>query len=250
MDFLENIKQHEADYAKSELKVYHYVLANLESLETFTITKIAELSQTSTAAVLRFCQTLGYKGFKDFRYDAIRFLHHHHQRPSVDILDQMTDNYSQLTKQLRNLNRETIHALIATILKQQRLHIFGVYYSSLPAKYLHMGLQDLGITSHFAGDLNSGAHLTNIINEEDSLILFSVSGGSGNFRQALSALQNNMPKQSYLITLNATAPVAKLFTTTIVLPGNLFNKQSIVDTQSLPMIFVEILLNLIREEMG
>ena len=250
MDFLENIKQHETDYAKAELKVYHYVLNNLETLETFTITKIAELSLTSTAAVLRFCQTLGYKGFKDFRYDAIRYLHHHHQRPSADILDQMTDDYSQLMRQFRNMDRESIRTLIATILKRRRLHIFGVYYSSLPARYLHMGLQDLGITSHFAGDLNSGAHLTNIINEEDSLIMFSVSGSSGNFRQALSAVQNNMPKHSFLITLNATAPVAKLFTTTIILPGNLFNKQSIVDTQSLPMVFVETLLNLIREELN
>lgn len=250
MNFLENIEQHKSDYSKTEWKVYQYVTKNIESLETFTITKIAELSHASTSAVLRFCQTLGYKGFKDFRYAAIDYLHHHYKRDSVDILDQMTDNYASLINQIRALNRDDIRHLTQAILTPKNLHIFGIYLSSLPAKYLYMGLQNIGIASHFAGDLNSGSHLTNIISEEDTLIMFSVTGSISNYKRILSALQNNMPQNSYLITLNEKATSAKYFGHTIVLPGSVFSQQSIVDIQSVAIIFVEILLNLIHEELG
>ena len=249
MDFIENLMQHKGDYSKSETKVYHYVIGNLEDLETFTITKIAQLSQTSTSAVLRFCQTLGYKGFKDFRYAAVDYLHHHHKKESVDTFDDMTDNYSSIINRFKNIDRSNVNQLIDIILSYKRLHIFGVQLSSLPARFLYMGLQDLGISSHFAGDLNSGAHLTNIIGEEDTLIMFSVTGDDANYRNSLSAIQNNMPKNSFLITLNENAPASKYFPKTNTLPGNLFSKQSIVDTQSVPIIFVEILLNLIHHKM-
>ena len=250
MNFLENIEHHKTDYSKTEWKVYQYVIKHIERLETFTITKIAELSHTSTSAVLRFCQTLGYKGFKDFRYAAIDYLHHYYKRDSIDILDQMTDNYSSLINQLRNLNRNEIKKLTQAILTQDRLHILGIFLSSLPAKYLHMGLQDIGIASYFADDLNSGAHLTNIINEADTLIMFSINGSISNYKKLLSSLQNNMPKNSYLITLNEKATSSRYFNNTIVLPGSIFSQQSIVDTQSIAIIFVEILLNLIHDELG
>lgn len=249
MNFLENIEQHQHNYSKAEQKVYQFVRNNLNTLETYTITKIAEQAHTSTSAVLRFCQTLGYKGFKDFRYDAVSFLHHHYKRDSIDQLDHITDNYSSLINQFRNLDRTTIQELIFSILSHKSLHIFGVHLSSLPAKFLYMGCQDLGIASYFAGDLNSGAHLTNIINEEDTLIMFSISGNAANFKNSLSAIQNNMPKNSFLITLNEKSPLAKNFGYTITLPGNLYNSQSIVDTQAIPMIFVDILLNLIHEKL-
>lgn len=249
MNFLENIEQHQQTYSKTEQKVYQFVTNNLDILETYTITKIAEQSHTSTSAVLRFCQTLGYKGFKDFRYDAISFLHHHYKKDSVDQLDRILDNYSSLMNQFRTLDRTIIQKLIRSILTHKPLHIFGVHLSSLPAKFLYMGCQDLGIAGHFAGDLNSGAHLTNIINEEDTLIMFSISGNLANFKNSLSAIQNNMPKNSFLITLNEKSPLNKIFEHTIVLPGSLFNTQSIIDMQTVPMIFVDILMNLIHEEL-
>ncbi|WP_165211648.1 MurR/RpiR family transcriptional regulator [Streptococcus tangpeifui] len=249
MNFLEQIEQHRSDFSKTEQKVYQYVINHIDTLETYTITKIADLSHTSTAAVQRFCQTLGYRGFKDFRYDAIDYLHHHHRKESLDPLDDMTDNYISLARQFKNVDRNKVSQLIQAILNRQRVHIFGIYYSSLPARFLHMGLQDLRIPSYFAGDLNSGAHLTNIIREEDTLIMFSLSGDMGNYRAALAALQHNMPQNSYLITLNNHSQIDKFFRQTIVLPGSAINRQSIINPQSISSIFVEILLNLIHQEM-
>ena len=249
MNILQKMQLHEQEYSKSEAKVYHFLKENFEKLETLTITRIATNSHTSTSAVLRFCQILGYKGFKDFRYDAINYIHQKPKEENEDILDQIADNYSVILNQMKHLERQAIDELVDCILKRQHLHILGIFLSSLPARYLHFGLQDLGIASQLASDLNSGNHLSNIIDEEDTLIMFSISGSSANFNNTLSAISKNMPQNSYLITLNEHAAAAKYFNHVITLPGNSISKQSIVDTQAIAMIFVEVLLNMAHKKL-
>jgi len=58
-------------------------------------------------------------------------------------------------------------------------------------------------------------------------------------------LATSMPKNSFLITMNPKAELAADFPHTIVLPERTFSSKSVVDTQSIPMVFVELLLNLI-----
>lgn len=94
MNILQKMQLHEPEYSKSETKVYHFLKENFEKVETLTITRIATNSHTSTSAVLRFCQILGYKGFKDFRYDAINYIHQKPKEENEDILDQIADNYN------------------------------------------------------------------------------------------------------------------------------------------------------------
>ena len=72
MDLLNIIKLHHDDFSKTELKVYEYVINHPETIETYTISKIADVSGTSTSAVLRFCQVLGFKGYKDFRFEMVK----------------------------------------------------------------------------------------------------------------------------------------------------------------------------------
>ncbi len=249
MNILQKMKLREHEYSKSEKKVFYFLQENFEKIETLTITKIASSSNTSTSAVLRFCQILGYKGFKDFRYDAINYIHQQPKEENEDILDQIADNYSVILNQMKHLERQAIDELVDCILKRQHLHILGIFLSSLPARYLHFGLQDLGIASQLASDLNSGNHLSNIIDEEDTLIMFSISGSSTNFNNTLSAISKNMPQNSYLITLNEHAAAAKYFNHVITLPGNSISKQSVIDAQAIAMIFVEILLNAIHKKL-
>ncbi|MGT2906686.1 MurR/RpiR family transcriptional regulator [Streptococcus dentiloxodontae] len=249
MDILQKMKRQEENFSKTEKKVYLFIKNNLERIETITISKLAAECKTSTSAVLRFCQILGYKGYKDFRYDVIDYLHKSYQKPSEDIWDHMVDEYTVIMNQLKSINRTSIEQLIQDIRLSSHLHIFGIHLSSLPARQLHYGLQDLEIISNIATDLNSGAHLTNIIAEEDTFIMFSLSGSLSNFNSSLSAISKNMPEKSYLVTLNSHAQSKKYFKQVITLPGNSFSKESIIDLQSIPTLFVELLLNLLHSEL-
>ncbi|EHJ56603.1 hypothetical protein HMPREF9318_01919 [Streptococcus urinalis FB127-CNA-2] len=236
-------------FSKAEFKVYQYLQTHLDDVEIFTISKLANVCHTSTSAVLRFCQTLGYKGYKDFRFDVTHYLHHQQQKNSEDITDHMIDQYATSINQLKKLDRQQLDHLISVIRSGSKIHIVGIFHSSLPARLLHIGLQDLGMCSSYAGDLNAISHLTNIIDENDILIDFSISGLIENYRYALSALSHNMPKESFLITLNPNAQVKKYYQKLIVLPGISLSKESIVDIQSISIMFVELLLNRLHSKL-
>lgn len=247
MDLLSTIELHKNDFSKTEYKVYEFIHQHPESIETYTITKIADLSQTSTSAVLRFCQVLGFKGYKDFRFEMIKYLHENYEeKDTSDLFNQLTNGYMQVLGQFKTIDRSLFDQLILQIKTNPSIYILGIHYSALPAKHLKIGLQDLGIMSYTAYDYIEAAHLSNTINDDSTLILFSMTGAKANFSRFLSTLNESMPAHSYLITMNPNAQLSHLFSHTILLPGHTFTNQSVIDTQAIPMIFVEILINLLH----
>jgi Transcriptional regulators len=85
MNIIETIKKNYEEFSKSELKVTDFILGNPTAVEMSTITKIATDAKTSTSAVLRFCQTLGFNGYKDFRFEMIEYLHSNKKIPDQKV---------------------------------------------------------------------------------------------------------------------------------------------------------------------
>lgn len=250
MNIIDTIKNHSDEFSKSELKVADYILGNPEFIETFTITKIAIEAQTSTSAVLRFCQTLGFNGYKDFRFEMLEYLHSNKKKTtSEDFVGNLLDGYMKNVNQMKDLDDKQINNLVDALMNANNNYILGIYYSSLPARELYLGLNDLGKVSLFANDYMISEHITRTVDDDSTVLLFSVDGKKNNFKYYMADLANNMPKNSYLITMNAKAELAEVFPNTIVLPGRVFSSKSVIDTQSLPMIFVEMILNLIQNKL-
>lgn len=246
MNLLETIQNKQNQFSKSEKKVADFISHHPEKIETFTITKVAEQAKTSTAAVLRFCQTIGFNGYKDFRFEMVNYLHQqHHSFNENDLFAKLTNEYNKAINQMIQIDNNTLDSLIDDILKQPKIFILGMYYSSLPAQALSMGLLDLGITCHVGNDYINSSHLINNIKDNDLLIHFSVNGENIINNSHLSALVNNMPEKSYLITMNPNSKIAHHYRHVIVLPGQALQRQTINDNQSIVVIFVELLLNLI-----
>jgi DNA-binding MurR/RpiR family transcriptional regulator len=51
----------------SEKKVAGYILSNADKLSDLSIIQLAKISKTSETTIVRFCRTLGYKGYQDFK---------------------------------------------------------------------------------------------------------------------------------------------------------------------------------------
>ena len=105
-----------------------------------------------------------------------------------------------------------------------------------------LGLQDLGINTYFAYDYMQANHLYNTIHEDDLLIYFSIEGNQNNVSRFFDL--SNASENTYLITLNSKPKLA--IENTLILPGYTLSKQSIVDLQSIVVIFVELLLNMLH----
>ena len=232
---------HKNDFSKTEHKVYDYIVQNPTAIETATITKIAELCQVSTSGILRFCQVLGYKGYKDFRFDMLHYLHQEHVEVNPEnLFDELTSKYLSVIRQFNNIDQNKLNQLIKQIKNTKNIYIIGVHYSSLPAKHLVLGLQDLSINTYFAYDYMQASHLYNTIHEDDLLIYFSIEGNQNNVSRFFDL--TNASKNTYMITLNPKPKL--LIENTLILPGYTLSKQSIVDLQSIVVIFVELLLNM------
>ena len=201
MNLMETIHLHKNDFSKTERKVYDYIVQNPTAIETATITKIAELCQVSTSGILRFCQVLGYKGYKDFRFDMLHYLHQEHvEVNSENLFDELTSKYLSVIRQFNNIDQNKLNQLIKQIKNTKNIYVIGVHYSSLPAKHLVLGLQDLGINTYFAYDYMQASHLYNTIHEDDLLIYFSIEGNQNNVSRFFDL--TNASKNTYMITLN------------------------------------------------
>ena len=51
----------------SEKKVADYVLENYMEVLDYTVTELAEKAKVSDATVVRFCRSVGYKGYQDLK---------------------------------------------------------------------------------------------------------------------------------------------------------------------------------------
>ena len=122
-----------------------------------------------------------------------------------------------------------------------------IYYSLLPVRMLTMGLQDRQIPVFRSFDYIQTTHQNSLIKEDSTFIYFSI-GGDGTIAQRyiLDPIEE-MPENSWLITLNPDAPLQTDFSHTLIVPGHELSRESIVNIESGFMAFVEILLNTVSE---
>ena len=142
MATLQRIQALSDQLAESEAKVARAILANPQRLERCTITGLAGTAGTSTSAVLRFCHSLGFSGFKDFRYELLAEIQRESSslREDSDVLRTTAAGIAQATAQLAQLDRGTLSELVSQILHASCTFCLGIHRSSLPALRLRIDL--------------------------------------------------------------------------------------------------------------
>lgn len=247
MDLFQKMQANESRFSKSETKVYRAIMEHPQMVELHTITMLAAQADTSTSAVLRFCKTLGYRGYMDFRYDMIQYLHNHSkQNPdaATDPVNAITGIYSDALTAIQKLDREKIKRLVQDILSADVVYNMGLYRSALIAEKFRYNLEDSGILSVAARDVISFVHLPLTMTEKSAVIIFSVCGDIANYRNFFHVVGNG--KKIWLITCNPAAKMAKYVSNVIVLPGTSQDTKYPLDEHPFMMVFIEILSHFIR----
>ena len=251
MAILQHIETMAGQLAESEAKVAETILAEPSSLEHYTITRLAQQAGTSTSAVLRFCHSLGFSGYKDFRFGLVSEIRQH-TTPKVgegDELDRAAKALSQAIGRLADLDRASITLLASHIISSRGVFCVGLHRSFLPVEKLRMDLEDLGIIALSCRDGVQATHMANLVGEDSCVILFSETGSSASFRAALDA---GLAQQghSWLITSSPHAQLANHVEHTIVLPSTRRTAIPTIDQHPIALAFVELLTLQIREQLG
>ncbi|MBW9094289.1 MurR/RpiR family transcriptional regulator [Microbacterium jejuense] len=170
MDVLIRARQSLDRLSASERRVADAVLADPELVRTSTIMRLAEVSGASQSTVARFCQSLGYPGYREFRLDVIAALSRDQaQRISFDIGegeigpdDTIADTVAKIAFQEMQAIQDTAHSLdtgavaqaVAAIRGARRIELYGAGASSLSAQDLFQKLSRIGRPAGVSVDIH------------------------------------------------------------------------------------------------
>lgn len=65
---LDRIHHYMGSFSETEHKIAEYILQHAADVETMTASNLASSSGVSAASVVRFCKTIGFKGFNELKY--------------------------------------------------------------------------------------------------------------------------------------------------------------------------------------
>lgn len=242
MNLIEKMELYYPQMTESERKVCRIIRQDPSVIVTYTIVQTAMIADTSTSAVLRFTQRLGFKGYKDFRYELMNWLRDSRgsKQQETDVVTSLSMSFSEMIRQIGEIDRDLIRSLASDILNVDKVILLGRYRNSVLAEKLKMNLNDLGVTCLAAADLISYQHLLYVITPDTCVILFSALGEIADMKDFMTQLKDS-GCHSWLITANPKAKAAKYSGNMITIPSLHPGQYEHVTSHCIAMAFNEIL---------
>jgi len=200
-------------------KVADVILRQPEMAIYASVNELAAVARVSEATVMRFCRTLGFKGFQDFKIALARemvTLAPALQEEAVQGADDTAvtrrvfqANLAALQDTLEVLEMNTLSQAAQVLLQSPRVLLLGAGDSGLAAAYARNRFLVLGLNAHYYPDfclaLTSAATLT----AGDALLAISHSGSTRKLLEAVRVAQT-AGARVIAITSNTLAPLARL----------------------------------------
>lgn len=169
-----------------------FILQEKAKVLNYTIKEIAELTYTSKAAVVRFAQSLGYSGWREFIKAFMQEVHYqerHSQDIDANYPFEMNDSTKDIVEKLKTLQMETLQDTVdimdiqmvdkATdmLLKAKRIAIFGLSPNNFLGELFRRKLTAIGKPIEVVNS-GEGGIVSRTLTEEDCVIMISYSGNN------------------------------------------------------------------------
>lgn len=172
----------EGKLTKSQQKLIEYFESvDLRKVIYMSITDLAAATDVAEATVLRFCRSIGYNGYQEFRLALAQASAEDDDEDDtgVGFVGDMEAQYLFAVENARRgLTEEQFHCAINMLLSARTVCCFGVGHSYIAALELHNRLMMMGIPTFCEHD----AHMQNMLlssrGPEDLMVVFSISGSS------------------------------------------------------------------------
>lgn len=208
---------------KTEKKIASAILSQPGLLSQCSLSEVAHQLDVGEATFIRFCRTLGFKGYTDFKLDlAIELATQ--DKESGTLLDTdvaETDSPKEIAAKLQttlaNVIAETVNLLDYPVLekvvqelrKANRIFLFGVGSSGLTAedakhKLMRIGLQTDAVTNNHFMYMQAA-----LLKKGDVVIGISHSGHSEETTKALRIARDNKAT-TVAITHNLRSPITEV----------------------------------------
>lgn len=208
---------------KTEKKIANAILSQPDLLSQCSLSEVAAQLDVGEATFIRFCRTLGFKGYTDFKLDLAIELATQEKESSAlldtDVAESDTSKEiaTKLQVTLQNVINETINLLdfnelekvVEVLRRAKRIFLFGVGSSGLTAedakhKLMRIGLQTDAVTNNHFMYMQAS-----LLKKGDVVIGISHSGSSEETTKALRIARENHAT-TVAITHNLRSPITEV----------------------------------------
>ena len=190
-DLLGEIANQIPSFHASEVAIADSILSNPDLASGMNISQIADRSGTSVASVVRFCKTLGFKGYPEFRMALIGQLSRQTAQGADLPLDggiTVDDSAAEVIRKIayadalaikttaEKLDVKTFEQTVDAWEKASTIGIIGFASSGYVAMDLQLKLNRLGKRSVAWSDLHTALTSISLLKKGDVLIAISHSG--------------------------------------------------------------------------
>ncbi len=222
---------------KSERRVAEFVQKHLDEVVLLTTQGLAKKCKTSDATVIRFCHSLGYKTFTEFKTALIPEILHSGKsvlreigkdsEPETIKESFLHNLYQQTESTVDNISYNVLVLIAQQIIKANRIVIIGMGGSAGVAHILNDSLGGLGIYSNFLNDRSIIQNIIPTLTTTDVVIGISHTGETEEVVSALKVAQE-YGSVTLAITNFSPSPLADLtkFVLLTSVPNNLLGSYS------------------------
>ncbi|WP_221175159.1 MurR/RpiR family transcriptional regulator [Alteribacter keqinensis] len=203
----------------SEKKLAAYVIEHPSRVIGMTANQLAEASDTSSAAVVRFSKSVGYKGFQQLKlkiageltndYDE-GFHDLHPGEEPASVVAKVTNNSIQTLKEtLQTLQIDQLERAVDAIAGANVVHFFGVGASQIIAQDAELKLSRINKRAHSFSDFHVAAmHVANV---QPGDVVFGISFSGETFEvERIMQLAKKRGATTIGLTRFGVSPVGKV----------------------------------------
>lgn len=216
---LANIRNHYESLTKAERRIARYVLENSHLVMDMSVASLAEASGTAGSAVIRFCKSVGYTGFSQFRLALAMEVARMPEEPVMPILsgndsarDAARKVFDSSIRTLQNtysmIDFTSVELLMDKLINANRICFFGVGTSAPVAEDAEYRFLQLGFPAGSYRDILFMPVTAQNMKPGEIAIAISHSGRT---QATLQALQLAKAQGAYTaaITSYRNSPLAK-----------------------------------------
>jgi len=202
------IKQFAPNLSPSERKAADYLVAYPAQSVQLGITALAESAGTSSAAIIRLANRMGFKGFSDLRMRLAKEVFSSEKSQNDSLLPAISETTStdDIVKTMVGITRESVagiekvidrgvlESVVDIIKNAHHVLISGIGASGVVATDLQQKLARLGILAVHTADSDMQVVQSCSLDKDDAIIAISYSGETGDvLKVAKEAKKNGTP---------------------------------------------------------
>lgn len=218
MRYITIIKSCYPSLSKAEKKVADYILKEKGKIIYQTLLEISKSINVGEATIIRFVRKIGFGGFQDLKFEIAK----EDSTDNVDSNDMgentsyqsyIEENAAKFVQTIANtkvtIDMDNLNLAIKMITDAKRVFFYGVGSSGFTANEAQDRFMRLGIVGNVVIDPHFQSMYSSICNNEDVIIVFSISGYTKDIIEAVKIAKEENTK-IIAITSYILSPIAQL----------------------------------------